>query len=58
MGILIGILVYGFGVLFFCALARANGPDLQDLFANSKPADERFESMPARGVVHAPEARF
>ena len=56
MSILLGILLYGFCVLFFCALTRANGVDDPEPFAKPKRAEERFEPVSARGAVHAPEA--
>ena len=64
--ILFGILLYGLCVLFFCALTRANGPEDAEpplhQTLNQTPhqtrAEERFEPVPARGAVHAREARL
>jgi hypothetical protein len=58
MTILIGILLYGFCVLFFCALTRANGSDDAEAAFHPHRAEERFEPVSARGAVHAPEARL
>ena len=57
MSILLGILLYGLGVLFFCTLTGANGSDeAHESFATVKRADERFEPVRAHAAVHAPEA--
>jgi hypothetical protein len=56
MSILLGILLYVLGVLFFCALTRANGADEPDTVAKARRAEESFEPQPARGAVRAPEA--
>jgi hypothetical protein len=56
--ILLGILLYGLLVLFFCALTRANGPEEE---TNLHPtlhqtrAEESYEPVSARGAVHARE---
>jgi hypothetical protein len=65
--ILLGILLYGLLVLFFCALTRANGPEeeanlhqtLQTLQTlQPTRAEERFEPVSARGAVHAREVHL
>ena len=58
MSILLGILLYGFCVLFFCALTRANGVEDADPFAQPKRAEERFEPVTAPGVAHELEAHL
>ena len=59
VAILLGILLYGLLVLFFCALTRANGQDDMEpsLHQTLHPtrAEERYEPVPARGTVHARE---
>jgi hypothetical protein len=57
MSFLIGFLVYVFGVLFFCALTRANGPDPDEAGALPRRIEERFGPAPRRSGLPAPEAR-
>jgi hypothetical protein len=52
MSILLGILLYAFCVLFFCALTRANGVEDAEPFAQPKRAEAPFEPVTAPGVVH------
>jgi hypothetical protein len=58
MSILLGILLYGFCVLFFCALTRANGVEDAEPFAQPGRAEERFEPVTSRGVAHELEANL
>ena len=56
--ILLGILLYGFCILFFCALTRANGPDDAEPIIQLRRAEERYEPVSARAEMHAEEARL
>jgi hypothetical protein len=58
MSILLGILLYGFCVLFFCALTRANGVEDAEPFAQPFRAEERFEPVTAPGVAPELEAHL
>jgi hypothetical protein len=58
MIILLGILLYGLCILFFCALTRANRVDDTEPLIGPRRVDERFEPVSARSAVHAPEARL
>jgi len=56
MSILLGIFLYAFCILVFCALTRANGADDPEPFAKPLRGNEHFEPGSARGTVRAPEA--
>ena len=57
MSILLGVLLYALGVLFFCALTRANGSDeAHEPFLNARRSDERFAPVRPHAAAHAPEA--
>ena len=57
MSILLGVLLYGICVLYFCALTRANGVEDAEPFA-PKRAEERFERVTASGMGHELEAHL
>ena len=58
MSVLLGILLYGVCVLYFCALTRANGVEDAEPFAQPKRSEEQFEPVTASGLGHELEAHL